>query len=682
VDVRLKVSACLLFALSLSVDLCAQTSTGSVLGEVTDQSGSAVAGAAVTLESIDTGQKREAVTNELGQYDFPLVLPGPYKLTAKKQGFTTTVLDNINVRVNVAYTARAVLQVGQMTEQVTVVAAAVQVNTTDASLGSVVESREAVTLPIRGRSFLEFATLSAGAVSKFPGSWSSNFSGSRDSHAGIAISGAKDVSTVYLIDGAPTKSLEYGQIGYLLPLEAVQEFNLQRGFFSAQYPGPGVVNIASVSGGNGFHGVGWHTVRNNIFDARSFFDLGSKPPLRQNQYGGRAAGRIIKDKLFWMANAQILRERRSSTLLGSAPTPLERTGDFSRSTTIIRDPFTKEPFPGNIVPSNQIVPFARAYNTYIPPATNPNLPFGQINRVVEGKQIQNDELYDIKVDYIHSAKDRLFVRFGYGDSEKIFPSIEINYARSAPYTNRNGVIGYTHIFSPSVLNEFHFGYDRVNNRPTQAVGPGIGKSDYPELGLVNVNQYPACKQPPWVNLLFASFTSQNCVITISNDYSYSDNISWIKGRHSVNIGAQFNRVQVTDPIYNAVPGSFNFTGQFSGNPFSDYLLGDPFIATALTKLTIPYRRTWQSALYAEDTFRISKSLTLNFGLRWEAPMPPHDKYDNIASFLAANESFAPNSPCQIVRPVQNGFSRKILQVHYKDFSPRFVFAWRPFDSDK
>src|SRR5947209_18261975 len=126
VDVRLKVSAGLLFALSLAVDLCAQTSTGSVLGEVTDQSGSAVAGAAVTLESIDTGQRREAVTNELGQCDFPLVLPGPYKLTARKQGFTTTVLDNINVRVNVVYSAHATLQVGQMTEQVTVAAAAVQ----------------------------------------------------------------------------------------------------------------------------------------------------------------------------------------------------------------------------------------------------------------------------------------------------------------------------------------------------------------------------------------------------------------------------------------------------------------------------------------------------------------------------------------------------------------------------
>ena len=127
-EVRLKVSvsACLLFVLSLSTDLCAQTSTGSVLGDVTDQSGSSIAGAAVTLESIDTGQKREAVTNELGEYDFPLLLPGPYKLTAKKQGFSTTVLDNINVRVNVAYSAHAVLQVGQMTEQVTVAAAAVR----------------------------------------------------------------------------------------------------------------------------------------------------------------------------------------------------------------------------------------------------------------------------------------------------------------------------------------------------------------------------------------------------------------------------------------------------------------------------------------------------------------------------------------------------------------------------
>ena len=656
----------------------AQTSTGSVLGTVVDQTGAAVPSAVVTLDSVSTSQKRTTTASEQGNFEFPLVLPGVYRVTVSKPGFTSVVIDDITVRVNTPFSLNPVLQVGQVTEQVTVAAAVAQVNATTAMLGGVVDQTEALTLPIRGRSFLEFATLSAGAVSKYPGSWSSSFSGNRESHAGIAISGAKDVSTIYLIDGAPSKSPEYGQIGYLLPLESVQEFNIQRGFFSARYPGPGVVNIASVSGSNDFHGVAWHTLRNNIFDSRGFFDPGSKPPLRQNQFGGRAAGRIIRDKLFWMANAQILRERRASTLRGTTPTPRELSGDFSQLTTIIRDPFTKVPFPGNRIPSDRFHPFAQGYAQYFPPPTDPGLPFGQINRIVQGKLVQDDESYDVKTDYVHSASDRFFVRFGYGDSQKVFPSIEVNYARSAPYGNRNGVIGYTKVFSPTVLNEFHFGYDRVNNRPNQAVGPGIGERDFhTELGLVDVNKYPACKQPPWMNLLFASFTNVNCVITLSNNYSYSDNLSWLKGRHSFNFGAQFTRVQVTDPIFNGVAGEFRFTGQFTGNPLADYLLGHPFIATGLTKLTVPYRRAWVAGAYVEDMFKVNRNLTLSFGLRWEFPTPPHDKYDNIAALRAANESFAPNTPLEILVAGQNGVSRKIVDVNYNDFAPRFGFAWRP-----
>jgi len=661
----------------------AQTSTGSVLGEVVDQAGSNVPGAAISLDSIATGAKRTATSNEQGTFEFPTVLPGAYRLSVSKTGFQSVTIDNITVRVNQPFSVRPVLQVGQVTEQVTVAASAVQVNSTNATLGSIVDHNEAVALPLKGRSFLDFATLSAGAVSKYPGSWTSTFSGNRESHAGVSVSGAKDVSTIYLIDGAPTKSLEYGQIGYLLPLEAVQEFNIQRGFFSAKYPGPGVINIASVSGTNSIHGVAWHTVRNNVFDSRAFFDPGSKPPLRQNQFGGRLDGRIIKDKLFWMVNAQVLKERRAQTLRGGAPTALERRGDFSRSTTIVRDGVTKEPFPGNVIPSNRFVNFANKYMEFIPPATDQNLPFGQINRIVAGRLVQNDESYDFKVDWVPRATDRIYVRYGWGSSAKVFPTLEEKYARSAPYDNRNGVIGYTHIISPNLLNEFNFGYDRVDNRPTQAVGEGIGKRDFhTELGLVNINLYPPCKQPPWVNMLFASYTSSNCVVSISNNYNYSNNLAWLKGRHSINFGAQAYRVQVTNPIFNGVAGDFRFTGQFSGNPFSDFLMGHPFLVTGLSRISVPYRRAWQGAFYAEDTFKLNKDLTISFGLRWELPTPPHDKYDNIQAFRPDNESFAPNTGYRILLASKDGVSRKIVRVNYNDFSPRLGFAWRPFGKEK
>jgi hypothetical protein len=672
--------------------LLSQTSTGSVLGTVTDPAGLVIPGAEVVLQSTRTAERRTATTNDWGYYEFPLVLPGTYSITVSATGFTTVVIDNSVVRVGQSRAENVTVQVGQVTEQITVEASVQQVNSTDASLGNVVDQNEALVLPIRGRSFLEFATLSAGAVSKYPGSWSSIFSGNRESHAGIAISGSKDVSTVYLIDGVPSKSPEYGQVGYLLPLEAVQEFNTQRGFFSSRYPGPGVINIASVSGSNDFHGTAWHTVRNNVFDARNFFDANEKPPLRQNQFGVRAGGRIIPDRLFWMANFQVLRERRAQTLNGTAPTELERQGDFSQSRTVLQnqpasvvivDPFTKEPFPQNRVPQALFDNFAKGYMQFIPPAINQGIPFGQVNRRVEGSLIQDDESYDFKGDYVHSEATRMFVRYSLGSSDKVFPSIEENYARSAPYNNRNGVIGITRVINPNTLLEFHFGYDRVDNRPTQAVGPGIGERDFhTELGLVNVNQYQPCKQPPWVNLGFARYTSSNCVITLSNNYTYSTNLAWVAGKHSFNIGGQFTRVQVTNPIFNAIAGSFRFAGQFSGNPFADYLLGHPFQATALTLPAVPYRRAWQYGLYFDDKYRVSSNLTLNLGLRWEVPTPPHDKFDKLQAFRPANKSFAPNTPYEILLPNQNGASRKLVRVNWANFAPRFGFAWKPMGSQK
>jgi hypothetical protein len=646
----------------------------------------------VVLESIERGEKRTTLSNSTGYYEFLLVQPGAYRASVAMQGFTTTVIDNIVVRVGAPYTAHAVLQVGQVSERVTVEAAVQQVNATDAMLGNVMEQREAHSLPIRGRSFLEFATLSAGAVSKYPGAWTSTFSGNRENYAGIAISGSKEVSTIYLLDGVSSKSPEYGQIGYLLPLEAVQEFNIQRGFFSARYAGPAVINVASVAGSNDFHGSVWYTLRNDFFNARNFFDRQSPAPLRQNMFGARAGGKVLKDKLFWMGNFQVLRERRYQTLQGTAPTERERNGDFSLSRSVLTDrppgvvvvdPFTKVPLPGNIVPASRFDAFATKYMQYIPPALDQSLPFGQINRILTSRQLQNDQYYDVRGDYVVNDKTRINARYSWAESDKIFPTLEENYARSAPYDNRNGVIGLTRVFNPNTMLEFHFGYDRVDNRPTQAVGPGIGEKDFhTELGLVNVNQFQSCKQPPWVNIQFASYTSLNCVLTLSNNYTYQGNLSMVKGRHSVNMGGQFVRVQVTNPIFNAVPGSFRYTGQFSGNPLADYLLGAPYQATALTLPAVPYRRTWQNAFYFEDRFRATKDLTLSFGLRYELPTPPHDKYDKIQAFRPGNRGFNPRTPYQILLPGKDGASRKLVSVNYKDFAPRFGFAWKPLGSEK
>jgi hypothetical protein len=676
--------------------LFGQTSTGAVRGEITDQSGAAVPGAEVVLQSTTTGVKRTTESLQAGNYELPLVPPDTYQLTVKRTGFSTVTINNVIVRVNETYTQNVQMQIGAVTQEVSVTAQVAKVDAVTPSLGAVMGYTQITTLPILGRSFLALATLSSGTVSNYPGRWAGCCSFPRSDIA-VSVSGSQDFSTTVLIDGVPTKSPEYGDIGYQLPPEMIAEFNIQRGFYSAKYPGAGVVNVASRSGKNQIHGVAWETIRNDVLDARSFFDS-SLPPLRQNHFGGAFGGPIKKDRLFYFGNVQFVRDIIGSTQRGSVPTAQEMTGDLSDIPGISIHDLEGNVFPGGVIPTSMIDPFAKKYMALGPrifPAPNLPGPIGTINRSISSNKTQTDNFFDVRIDYNISAKDSFFARFGYGNSSIIQPSLTA-YTTSIPYNARNGVIGWTRIFTPTLINEFHFGYDRVNNRPVQPYGPGVGSEDFnSELGLVGANQYPTCKGPTSVSLSgIGGFGTFLCDITLSNNYIYSDSVAYLRGKHSLQFGTDLTRFQITNPIFNAQPGAFTYTGQYSGNAWADFLLGYVQNATALTKVATPYRRSWQWGLFAEDTYKISKDLTIDLGLRWELPQPALDKYNNLAAFVPG-AGFAPNTPytfeyaratsCttienQPVCPPRHG--RAIVRTNHKDFAPRVGLAWMPFGKEK
>lgn len=213
----------------------AQTSTGTVKGSVNDQSGGVVSGAQVVLQSATTGQTREASSSEQGTFEIPFVPSDVYTLTVSQHGFSTVVIKDIHVSVGEVAFETAQLKVGTVTQQVEVTAKTEQVDASTSTLGAITTHNEITTLPILGRSFLTLATLSAGAVANYPGTWAGPFSGGR-SDVAVSISGSQDFSTTNLIDGVPTKSPEYGSIGYQLPLEMIEEFNIQRGFTPPNIP--------------------------------------------------------------------------------------------------------------------------------------------------------------------------------------------------------------------------------------------------------------------------------------------------------------------------------------------------------------------------------------------------------------------------------------------------------------
>src|ERR1019366_1055160 len=380
------------------------------------------------------------------------------------------------------------------------------------------------------------------------------------------------------------------------------------------------------------------TFRNNVLDSRSFFDT-SLPPLRQNHFGGAFGGAIKKDKLFYFGNVQFVRDVVGNTLRGSVPTASELQGDLSDIPGIsLHNPFTGAPI-GAVIPQSQFDPLASKYiallGTKVFPAPNLPGPGGSINRTVQSNKLQTDNYFDVRVDYNKSEKDSFFGRFGYGNSAVINASFN-PYTTSSPYNSRNGVIGWTHIFNPGLINEFHFGLDRVNNRPNQPYGPGVGSEDFnTQLGLFGANTYAPCKAP--VSLSVTGFTGLDaiflCDISLSNNYAYNDSVVYVRGKHSIQFGGDLTRYQVTNPIFNGQPGSFSYTGQYSGIAWADFLLGYVQNANAITKSSLPYRRLWNLGTYIEDKYQITRNLTINAGLRYELSQPPHDKYNNLSAFV-------------------------------------------------
>ena len=667
----------------------AQSSTGKVEGVVTDPSGSTVAGAQLVLQSATTGQTRSVSASDQGAFEIPYVLPDVYTLTVSKTGFSTVVINDIHVSVGQVANETATLQVGTVSQQVEVTAQSAQVDTSSPTLGAVMEHEQITTLPVLGRSFLTLATLSAGTVANYPGSWTGTFSGARTDMA-VAVSGSQDFSTTNLIDGVPTKSPEYGGIGYQLPLEMVDEFNIQRGFYSAKYSGPGVVNVVSRSGKNEIHGVLWYTFGNDVLDAKNYFD-NEKPPLRQNQFGGAFGGPIIKNRLFYFGNIQVARNIVGFTLQGTVPTAAELGGNLSDISTPIINPFTKTQYPGNVIPAASLDTFAKAYiglgNRLIPAPTVPGVAFGQINRIVTSDEINNDFYYDIRVDYDISQKDQVFGRIGAGDSSKLQPSLSA-YTVNSPYNAKNIVLGWTHIFSPTLISEAHFGLDRVHNLPTFPYGPGVGSEDFnSKLGLVGSNSYKPCNAPTVVSIVSIQFSNGTCDSTISTQFAYEENVALIRGKHSIEFGGQATRTQISDPIFNFPNGQMVYTGQYSGNPLADFLLGYPQTVNALTQVNTPYRRSWGFGLYGEDQYKVSKNLTIDVGLRYELPKPAYDKFNNLSAFVASsgyknNQPLPPGTPFTFQLAGKNGVSRTIVKTNYTDFSPRVGFAWKPFGLNK
>ncbi|MBI3668062.1 MAG: TonB-dependent receptor [Acidobacteria bacterium] len=370
----------LLLASGVSRQALAQKSTGDILGTITDPTGGVVRGATVTLTDMATNEMRRATTDDLGNYRFSLLPPGRYSVRAEMAAFRTANVSDLILRVDEQRRQDIVLQVGEVSQSVTVEAEAIVVNAENPAIGNVIESRRLVELPLNGRSFISLAYLSAGTVNPSVGNTESVATGLSGGRPGLVVSvaGMREGSSDILFDGIPSKQNFYSATGTIPPPETIAEFKIQQGYFSPEYGLPAVVNVVTKSGSNEFHGSAWEFLRNDKFDARNAFAVG-KGPNRQNQFGIAGGGPIRKNKVFAFASYEHEPIRQSFT--GSraiVPPPAFLNGDFSSLLpgTVIVDPATYDPNTGKSQPSSG-TSFLR---TALPRSQKPTLKKGWCRR--------------------------------------------------------------------------------------------------------------------------------------------------------------------------------------------------------------------------------------------------------------------------------------------------------------
>ena len=665
------------FVISLLAASCALaqlTSTTSLVGRVADASGTAVSGAAVTATNAGTGELLDTITNAEGQYEFLFVKPGTYNVTIKQPGFDLTTITGVTVVTNQVARNDVTLKIGQVNEQIQVSAYTPPINTEDASITETLSTKTAAELPLNSRDALRLA-LTVPTV--LPGRKSP--SGNPGGGEGYIGAGTREIQNSISLDGVSIMNNLITTATLRPSVDAIQEFQVQTGTYPAQYGGyMGVqINVITKSGTNQLHGTAFEFFRNNVLDARNYFQRPDLPkaPLRQNQFGFALTGPVVLPKLynghnrtFFLLNYEGLRNVQSIASIDSVFPTAYRSGDLSAFTKPITDPVTKAPFPGNIIPTSRISPIALRILQYMPLATGPGLTNNYNVNVPNSNY--GDQTID-RVDQSLGEKARLFFRYALNNTDLLNGNTNPNNGYTQPVRDRNFVIGYTQTFSPTIVNDARFGREYVSinslnffNTPALAgAGTALGipgfTTDINNAGL------PVISFPEYISIGGQNQASSNWYQT-DKTYQFSDVFSWNKGPHSISAGYDTRRLITMRTANNAPRGSFTFSGTITGSSAADFLLGLPLTVTTPGPLFPAEVGQYRNGFFVSDKWQFTK-LTLTLGLRYELPTVPTSLNGNATILNPQQTAFI---------PAMVPHSIPFINPNHKEFAPRVGFAYR------
>jgi outer membrane receptor protein involved in Fe transport len=683
---------------SLSCFATGQVTTGTLLGTVRDSASASVQGASVTVTNLQTGASRSVSSGSEGEYIINLLPVGSYSVRVEHAGFQTEERPSVELQINSRVRLDFGLQVGSVSEKVDVQGIAPLLDTDTAESGEVIENRRVTELPLNGRQFIQLALLTAGVVPEVKGTLSSTLALSGQS---ANANGTRFEDNVFLLDGVSIRDEIYERLTVSPSIDAIEEFKVHTSNYSAEFGGHGgaQINISTKSGTNTWHGTAYEFLRNAVLDAKNFFDGTEKPPFRQNQFGVSLGGPIQRSKTFVFGNYEGSRIFKGITLGAALPTEDMQKGIFTGMGPII-NPATGLPFPNDQIPDSSIAPFAKAILEKVPPPTSPGLGrnftgFG--NRDLSGDQ------FTARVDHTFSNTNSVFGRFIFSNVDDLEPypaTVDLSSGSPLPppgfgqlttQRSRNLTLQYTHVFDPNFLNQFRFGYNYLdagqkpeNSNVDFVTEFGFQGTNPPPLGA----GYPSMVIPGFSTLGDATTK----LFTRNNVYSFIDDVVRNFGKHSLKFGGNYTKSLVRTAFVFNTAGQYKFLGVFTGNPFADFLLGYPSVATALTGNPTLHGVGYRVGAYLQDDWRVNSRLTLNLGVRYDINSRFREKDGKMANFAPEIGGFViPGSPGHI-NPAADfgrfpgvpfktsselGYPDQLTNNDYNNFAPRIGFSYSP-----
>jgi hypothetical protein len=712
---------------------CFAQTLGTITGEVRDASGALVPGVTVTALNKATNATRATVTNAVGLYDFPALPPGSYTVKTELDGFKTATRD-VELQVQQTVRLNFALELGTIAELATVVGVSPLVETSNATVGTVIENRRIVELPLNGRNYLQLVALSPNVSAEFagPGQAGDRQGGSRANQQ-LSISGQRREFNYYTLDGVDNTDVNFNTYIFLPSVDALEEFKVQTGVYSAEFGREASqVNVVTKSGGNSLHGTIFEFHRDDALDARPYAftpaqAAAPKAPFKWDQYGYALTGPIWRNRLFFMSNFEGYRDRKQFQTPFSVPSAAMRGGDFSellrnlgavnpqtgQPAGIIVDPTqctvvgttrSCAPFPGNIIPASRIHPTSTQLLEFYPEPNSGS--GGLVNNYLALQDRKIDKYqYTQRMDILQNTNSTWMGRYSYAKENEIMPALKLNGTKLNTKVHQ-AVLGNTWTLSPTLVNEFRFGYNYFFNTFGRELAferdvvkelgiPGIALNPpeawgIPSIGITGFSGFGDSTEGPYTNRNHA--------------FEFSNNLSWIRGRHSFKAGGSF-RYDMYNQVGNQFArGNFQFQNIATGYGFGDYLLGYTQQTESAVALAVTKFRALSQSYYFTDTWRVSSNMTLDLGLRYEytppwldkngtlmnAYIPFHDTTPNVQDLsrhpvlvrIGSGDvyqdtvlRFAPN--IQVARDGRLG--DRLVFDDKKNFAPRFGWAWTPSD---